>query len=417
MACSVPIIVLPEAAEEWSTERRRSVLLHELAHVRRRDLLTNAIVQFACALYWFHPLIHLAARRVRIEAERACDALVVGAGTLPSDYAGDLLEIARTMRSSATGAVALAMARRSDFEGRLLAILAPEAGRNVLTAARAALVALSFAGPAIAVAAAEPARRAEPNAPAVVAQLDTGAGQSVEPGAVRARSETQSTSSTSRVDQGTVEPQAPAQAQGRDVAVPALLSVVRDENATVRLAAVQALGQQGDPRAIDALGEALRTDTDARVREAAASALGEIDSPRAVPALVAALGSERVTAVRAKIAWALGEIDDTRAVDALTSALRDQAVEVRRQATWALGELESAEAVPALITVLRDSDLETRKQAAWALGEIESPEARERSERGDEGFRRQRSSGSCRGARRDRGCARTPGADGGTRRR
>ncbi len=123
------------------------MLLHELAHVRRRDLLTNAIVQLACAVYWFHPLVRLAGRHVRMEAERSCDALVVAAGTRPSDYAGDLLEIARTMRSSATAAVTLAMARRSDFEGRLLAILAPDSGRNVLTAARAAIIALSFAAP------------------------------------------------------------------------------------------------------------------------------------------------------------------------------------------------------------------------------------------------------------------------------
>jgi beta-lactamase regulating signal transducer with metallopeptidase domain len=99
-----PVIVLPASAEEWTDDRRRSVLLHEFAHLRRHDLLTNAIVQLACAVYWFHPLVSLAGRRVRIEAERACDALVVAAGTRPSDYAGDLLEIARTMRSGSTAA-------------------------------------------------------------------------------------------------------------------------------------------------------------------------------------------------------------------------------------------------------------------------------------------------------------------------
>src|SRR6185295_8069483 len=60
--------------------------------------------------------------------------------------------------------VALAMARRSDFEGRLLAILSPDAGRSVLTATRAALVALSFAAPAVAIAAAVPAASVAPNA-------------------------------------------------------------------------------------------------------------------------------------------------------------------------------------------------------------------------------------------------------------
>ena len=81
-----------------------AVLAHELAHVWRFDALTQLVAQVACAVYWFHPLVWLAARRVRIEAERACDALVVRAGMLPPDYAGDLLEIARTMRSSSTAA-------------------------------------------------------------------------------------------------------------------------------------------------------------------------------------------------------------------------------------------------------------------------------------------------------------------------
>ena len=372
-----PVIVLPDSAADWTTDRRRSVLRHELAHVRRRDLVTNALVQLACAVYWFHPLVRLAARHVRIEAERACDALVVAAGTRPSDYAGDLLEIARTMRSSATGAVALAMARRSDFEGRLLAILSPDAGRNVLTATRAALVALSFAAPAVAIAAAVPAGPATPNAEV----RNTNRGEAFGTAAASREADVEPTASVTGVaehalqDVPTTDRQAPAVTQKRDTAVPALLSVLKDEDATVRLAAVQSLGNLSDPRAVDALVVALKSDTDARVREAAAEALGEIDSPRAVPGLIAALGSEKVGAVRAKIAWALGEIDDKRAVEALGAVVRDPDVEVRRQAVSALGELESAAAVPMLIPALKDADVETRKQAAAALGQIQSKDA------------------------------------------
>ena len=367
-----PTIVLPASADEWAADRRRSVLLHELAHVQRRDLLTNAVVQVACAVYWFHPLVRLAARRVRIEAERACDTLVVAAGTRPSDYAGDLLEIARTMRSSATAAVALAMARRSDFEGRLLAILAPDSGRNVLTAARAVLVALSFAAPAVAIAAAVPARHAAPNA--VIHEV--GANVTVSD-SNESESETSAlpASAVAALAQSTAPDSSGKSQGGRDTAVPALLSVVSDSSAVVRLAAVEALGNLQDPRAVDALVQALRNDTDAKVREAAAESLGEIDSPRAVPGLIAALGAERVPAVRAKIAWALGEIDDARAVDALSAAARDTSVEVKRQVAWALGELESASAAPALLSMLRDTDVETRKQTVWALGQIKSTEA------------------------------------------
>jgi len=374
-----PVIVLPDSATDWTMDRRRSVLLHELAHVRRRDLVTNAVVQLACAVYWFHPLVRLAARHVRIEAERACDALVVAAGTRPSDYAGDLLEIARTMRSSATATVALAMARRSDFEGRLLAILSPDAGRNVLTATRAALVALLFVAPAVAIAAAVPAASATPNAEV----RNTNRVEAAAPSAASHEGDVEPTALVGGVAEHALqeipatERQALGVTQKRDTAVPALLSVLKDENAAVRLAAVESLGNLSDPRAVDALVQALRTDTDPQVREAAAEALGEIDSPRAVPGLIAALGSEKVGAVRAKIAWALGEIDDKRsgAVEALGAVVRDPDAEVRRQAVWALGELEAATAVPMLIPALKDADTETRKQAAWALGEIQSKDA------------------------------------------
>ena len=371
-----PVIVLPMSAEDWTPDRRRSVLAHELAHVRRRDLLTNAVVQLACVVYWFHPLVRLAARRVRIEAERSCDALVVAAGTRASDYAGDLLEIARTMRSSATAAVALAVARRSDFEGRLLAILAPDCGRNLLTAARAALIALSFAAPAVAIAAAVPATRVTPNAGVVTRSEAQAAGESADTGAAQVTLAAPVARVTPPAEQSTAsQPAAPAQARGRDTAVPALLSVLNDQSAAVRLAAIEALGQQGDPRAIDALVQTLRNDTDARVREAAAEALGNIDSPRAVPGLIAALTAEKEGDVRAKIASALGEIGDPRAVEPLAGAVRDPEVDVRREVVAALGQLESRSAVPALIPALRDSDIETRKRAAEALGNLESPDA------------------------------------------
>jgi beta-lactamase regulating signal transducer with metallopeptidase domain len=142
-----PAVLLPAEAEGWTEEQRRLVLLHELTHVARRDCLTQMIAQVACAVYWFNPLIWSAARRLRVERERACDDYVLSVGTRPSDYAHHLLEIARSMqersvfRWSQTASVAIA--RRSQLEGRLLAILSKEnEPRAVSRAAAAGLVAL-----------------------------------------------------------------------------------------------------------------------------------------------------------------------------------------------------------------------------------------------------------------------------------
>src|SRR5688500_6210291 len=72
-----PHILLPTEANTWPVERRRAVLMHELAHVVRFDCLTQWLASLACAFYWMHPAVWYAARRLRVDRERACDDYVI----------------------------------------------------------------------------------------------------------------------------------------------------------------------------------------------------------------------------------------------------------------------------------------------------------------------------------------------------
>src|SRR5437868_2693679 len=146
-----PAVLLPHDSDNWSEERRRFVLVHEMAHVKRFDALTQLLAQVAVALFWFDPLIWIAAHQMRVEREHACDDYVLRDGTAPSLYAGELLEMVRSIGTprherAAPAFAALAMARRSEFEGRMLAILDPRLDRHTLprrdTLMTAAIVAL-----------------------------------------------------------------------------------------------------------------------------------------------------------------------------------------------------------------------------------------------------------------------------------
>ena len=123
-----PAIVVPAIAETWDEDRRRAVLLHELAHVTRFDCLMHDIALAVCAMYWFHPAVWWIAKRMRIERELACDDRVITTGTEPREYAGHLLEIAYSFGGRRAPALAVCMARPRQLEGRMLAAL--DAARN-----------------------------------------------------------------------------------------------------------------------------------------------------------------------------------------------------------------------------------------------------------------------------------------------
>jgi TonB family protein len=129
-----PTILLPCTAAHWPGLRRRIVLTHEFAHVARRDWLFQICAELARAVYWFHPLVWLAAKRLRQESERACDDSVLRTGIAAPDYADQLLHLAATLKNpSRAWSSALAFARLSHLERRFSAMLDSSLDRRSLS--------------------------------------------------------------------------------------------------------------------------------------------------------------------------------------------------------------------------------------------------------------------------------------------
>lgn len=125
-----PVLLLPSAGDAWPESARRSALLHELAHIRRRDTVSALISRLACVLHWYNPLVWLTAAHARNLQERACDDAVLQAGAVPSDYAQFLLDVAAqvsALRRPSWPAIGMA---HSSLRARIVAILDPRATRS-----------------------------------------------------------------------------------------------------------------------------------------------------------------------------------------------------------------------------------------------------------------------------------------------
>ena len=433
-ACGLhtPTIVLPGEAESWSAERRAAVLLHELAHIRRRDIVGHTLGRVVCALYWFHPLAWTAARRLRAESERACDDLALGCGTRASDYAEHLLDIVTSVRSHGTPSVAMAMATRSEFEGRMLAILDPSLVRNAPTRLQASTLAGGVMMFAIVTGSAVPRapQTTEPNrvaalsadsvqtrestfAPNLSANGDTRRiGEAVRGDtqlAVRVDTPTERAEQTVRLatPQPSERPDAIARAEpearpesaervvlsratppmGRvstadSSARASVLARILRTDTSASLRRIAAWGLQDFPRntaAVEALVNAVRRDHSADVREMAAWALSNVADPSILPnAFIEVLRAENEERVRESIVWTLGQRargDSFDAMIALSIALSDADPHVRELAAWGIGNAGPKRAPAALINALKDLNANVRATAAWALFEIKDDES------------------------------------------
>ncbi|MCI0487111.1 MAG: M56 family metallopeptidase [Blastocatellia bacterium] len=421
-----PVILIPTESAEWPQERRRVVLLHECAHVKRGDYLHNLICQLVCALNWFNPLVWIAARRVLTESEKACDDCVINSGVEATSYAGHLLEIASALNCRGRVAItALGMAGRTGLRSRLLAILNQNSSRQALTRRVLSITTLSVITALVPLAAVKFSEQNTSSAiaPTIAALSDERSeirkraawqlGEREDPLAVEALikslrdadPEMRAMSAwalgeikdrravgpllAALIDDDVYSREMIVLALGEiedAIAIAALVDRLQDASQDVRSATVWALGEiarrarseratEHHNRALNSIAAALR-DSSAQVRETSAQVLGDVlesgEAPTAFESLLDSLrdGDQNV---RTSVIRALGEIEDPRAIESLITILRDESPHLKREAARALGEIGDSRAVSALIAALRDQNREVRAMAIWALDEVSAP--------------------------------------------
>jgi beta-lactamase regulating signal transducer with metallopeptidase domain len=412
-----PTVALPAEADAWPDERVTSVLLHELAHVRRRDCLTQLAASTACALYWMNPLAWYAARGLRRERERACDDAVLAAGTAGPTYAEHLLDVARAARhvTTPTWSGGVAMAHRSELEGRLMAILDDARNRQSVSygaAGVAGILCLALVAPLAAL---------DPWALSVAEAQSTGVAVPPGAGPTPKAPKTPRPSVTPRpaaVEVGVAVPDAVADGIAVQAALAELPELVDETDAAIAVepavatATVSAV-QRMAPVIATAVSVAhnaafdfhVDTDFDEQTLPTPAPAPTPTPTPQATPnppnppaaaprqprperarrepvpadpRVIAALGGalkDSDVEVRQQAAHSLGQMRDPAAVDALIPALQDADVEVRQNVVFALGQLRDVRAIPGLTVALKDANEEVRQRAAFALSQLRDPRA------------------------------------------
>ena len=387
------VVLLPQEARTWSTDRRRAVLAHELAHVARHDVAWLLLGRFACALHWFHPLAWVLQRRQIDEGELASDDLALAQGLRPEEYAHHLLEIAhqfgRTHRLAP-------MAAKTRLEGRIMAILDKNQKRRTVRGG-STVVALAGTALLLPLASLGWANVFQERKPVDVEQelgqrksysSDTAAFKEqlkrLDIDATNADELIAHLSSTSGLTRGAC---VWALAKLEDPRVfDRLCDALNDRDRLVRQWAARGLAHVADSdgngvKVVKPLVSVL-DDPDAEVREWAVRTLGTIGHASVIEPL-AMRGNDPNADVRQWIVRSLAGSSDDRAMAAIVARMQDPDAEVRQWAVRSIDVARAAKWQSEILARLEDSDVEVREWAARSLAALGDPGTTREWRRGD----------------------------------
>jgi beta-lactamase regulating signal transducer with metallopeptidase domain/HEAT repeat protein len=399
-----PCIIVPTDWPQRSIQSQRAALLHELAHVRRRDHLLAPLLDIIRIAFFFHPLVRSLLAQLEHERELLCDEMVVRLGIDRRDYARLLLEFGRSSGRLAWPAVSLPMSRRRTVKIRIYHLLEDDMERWIrplpvrwAVVLGAGLLTLSL-GLASYRAWAEEKKRFElPDRKAEQQLLRSKPAESaIQREDLRYggkdfnqwRTDTLTELKGSiRVDGMKAFAAFGANGYGPE-ATQAILEIMRgydttqkhqsDDDSAVLWAAYQAVAKIG-PAALSTLTQAVE-EKNRNERHFAVQALEQMrsDARSAVPVLLKAMKNEDIgTRLRALDAVRLIDSHAKGFVPALIEALKDKDERMRSTASATLSQSgivkkvkHTKSAIPALLEALQDQEAEVRLNALGALNTI-----------------------------------------------
>ena len=166
-----PVLLLPAAIEQRLMPAHvKSIVAHELCHVRRRDNLTSAVHMVVESVFWFHPLVWWIGARLIEERERACDEDVLDRGAHPRDYAEGIVRVCKLYVESPMACVSGVTG--SNLKRRIEDIMSNRIGRTLSLSRKVLLTAaavFAIVAPVVVGAMTPPVRvQSAPPAPAAV---------------------------------------------------------------------------------------------------------------------------------------------------------------------------------------------------------------------------------------------------------
>ena len=408
-----PVIFLHQNFESLPESQQRLILLHEIAHIRRKDALSNLITQLTCAIFWFNPLIWLTAHWSKIDMEKACDDWVIQVSDQKYDYASMMLDIIEKTQSRLSFMhKRLAFANKNELKMRMLAILDEKVNRSTLSlyaqiACLIIAVAMIIPFASVKVLDATQEGISNINLSYYLKQLKEGNDDERKYAAWALGSSENKRSTDALIkelDHKNPEVRAMVLWALGELKVKCSLKPMvyctKDKTPFVREMAVKSIGELEDPSAIKYLKKLLN-DPAPGVKTASIWALGEINTPKSLKLVINSLKKPcvniKITAaktlgekrykkavpylanllkhkdqdVRLSAIIALDKIHHKKTIPFLTNSLQDQSASVRTQAVHALGNLKNKKAVKSLIPLLQDPSVQVREMTVWALDELE----------------------------------------------